>query len=303
MDLRRIQVFVAAAQAANFTQAGRRLRLSQSAVSQQIKLLEEEIGEALFTRTNRHIRLSAAGERLLPTAQEALNAFDLFLERAKSRTGIVGRLSVDASGAALVHLWAAMYHDFGRRFPRVTLDLKTTHATEDSIRQVVSGELDIALAVIPKNTIGLEARVLGVHEAILCAPVSHPLGRRRTISGQDIVGERFLLFEPSVSIRWLADKFFAREKVTPNLVLESNDTHLLRGMIEVGYGIGFLPDWSIQRELKERRLRALPVRGKPLRQEFGLVFRPRTLSSVAKAFIEFCETHRHLMPETAQIGG
>jgi DNA-binding transcriptional LysR family regulator len=303
MDMRRVRVFAAAANAGSFTEAGKRLRLSQSAVSQQIRRLEDEIGEPLFTRAERRVRLSPAGVRLLPIAQEVLNAWTAFVGRAKPGTAVTGQLTIGASGAAKVYLWATIYHDFGLRFPEVKLDLRTTATTEDSLRQLASGELDIALAVPSAQAHGMESRILGVHEAVLCAATSHRLARRRVVRGRDLAAERFLLFERPVSIRWLTDEFFKREGVDPNVVLESNDMHLLRAMIEVGYGIGFLPDWGIQRELKEQRLRALPIRGKPLRQRFGLIFNPRTLSQAAKAFVEFCEAHRHLLPETAQLRG
>jgi DNA-binding transcriptional LysR family regulator len=301
MDFRRIQIFAAAAEARSFTQAAGRLHLSQSAVSQQVKLLEAELGEVLFHRGKRAVRLSPAGERVLLAAHELISAWDTFLERAQQRDGIVGRLAVGASGAATVHLWSAIYNAFGREYPGITLDLKTTESTEESISQALSGDLDIALAVTPRKPTRVEMRVLGVHEALLCVPPSHPLANRRLVTAGDLKSERFLLFERPISIRWLAEEFFEREGVTPHVVLESNDAHLIRAMIEVGYGIGFLPDWSIQRELKERRLRVVRTDGPPLAQKFGLVFDPRTLTNVARAFIEFCQMLTHLLPATARI--
>ena len=301
MDLRRIQVFSAAAEAGSFTQAAARLHLSQSAVSQQIKLLEAEVGETLFHRGKQGLKLSPAGERVLLAANELISAWDTFLQRAQQRDAIVGRLVIGASGAATVHLWSAIYNAFGREYPGITLDLKTTESTEESISQALSGELDIALAVTPRKPSRVEMRVLGVHEALLCVPPSHPLASRRSIKSGDLKSEQFLLFERPISIRWLAEEFFAREGLRPHVVLESNDTHLIRAMIEVGYGIGFLPDWSIQRELKDRRLRVIRTEGPPLIQKFGLVYNPRTLSNPSRAFIEFCQMHTHLLPPTARI--
>lgn len=301
MDLRRIQVFVTAATSKTFTEAGKRLHLSQSAVSQQIRLLEEEVGEQLFQRINQSVRLAAGGERLLPMAEEALASWAVFRDRVRAKELVSGRLAIGASGAAKAYLWAAIYNDFGRRYPAVTLDLKTTESTKDSISRAVAGELDIALAVPSGNEPSVEVRPLGVHEAILCAAPSHPLVRRSMITANSLASERFLLFEKTVSIRWLSDEFFKRSSLTPNIVLESNDVHLIRSMIEVGYGIGFLPDWAIQRELKEKRLRAIKLPGRPLRQKFGLIYNPHSLSSAARAFIDFCQSHKHLLPTTAHL--
>jgi DNA-binding transcriptional LysR family regulator len=300
MDFRRVQIFVAAARSRSFTEAGKQLHLSQSAVSQQVRLLEEEIGESLFQRVNNSVRLSAAGERLLPLADEALRAWNAFSDQLRTREAIVGRLSIGASGAAKAYLWAAIYNEFGRRYPAVTLDLKTTESTQQSIARVKNGDLDIALAVATGGEGGVEVHPLGVHEAVLCVPPSHALASKRTVVPKDLEGERFLLFEKPVSIRWLSDDFFRHHDVNPLIVLESNDVHLIRSMIEVGYGIGFLPDWAIQRELKERRLHPLRVPGRSLRQQFGLVYNPHSLSPAARAFTDFCIQHRDLLPETAR---
>lgn len=301
MDLRRIQVFVTAAKSKTFTEAGKRLHLSQSAVSQHIRLLEEEIGVVLFQRSNQSVKLAAAGEQLLSMAEEALTAWNTFGDRVRRKESITGRLAIGASGAAKAYLWAAIYHDFGRRYPGVTLDLKATESTDDSISRAKSGDLDIALAVTTGNETGVEVRILGTHEAVLCTSISHPLGRRGSATRKELVAERFLLFEKSVSIRWLSDEFFQRISLVPNVVLESNDAHLIRSMIEVGYGIGFLPDWAIQRDLKEKRLRAIKLGGRPLQQQFGLVYNPHSLSPAARAFVEFCLQHKSLLPAIAHI--
>jgi DNA-binding transcriptional LysR family regulator len=301
MDLRRVQVFVTAAKSKSFTEAGKRLHLTQSAVSQQIRLLEQEIGEPLFQRNNQTVRLAAGGERLLPIAEQALTAWYDFDARARRRDSIVGRLAIGASGAAKAYLWAAIYNEFGRRYPAVTLDLKTTESTQNSIDRVRSGDLDVALAVAREDEVGLEVRPLGVHEAVLCTAISHPLARRRNLAPPDFAEERFLLFEKPVSIRWLSDEFFQRTGITPKVVLESNDVHLIRSMIEVGYGIGFLPDWAIQRELQEKRLAAIKPMGQPLRQRFGLVYDPHALSPAARAFVDFCVHNKHLLPVSARV--
>jgi DNA-binding transcriptional LysR family regulator len=300
MDLRRVQVFVTAANSPTFTQAAKRLHLSQSAVSQQIRLLEGEVGEVLFSRDSRAPRLSAAGERLLPLAQEVLNAWDLFRDRTKNRDEVVGKLVVGASAASMVYLWSELLHEFGRQYPRVTLDLQT-ESTEGAIQHVLSGDLDIAIAVTARNQSRTQARVVGVHEALLCVAAGNRLAARRAATAADLAQERFLLFKRPVSIRWLSDEFFEREELKPNVVLESSDVYVIRAMIEIGFGIGFLPDWCIQRELKEGRLVALQLRGPALKQEFGVIYNARSLSAAARAFLEFCESHQHLLPVTARI--
>lgn len=301
MDLRRIEIFTAAASAGSFTAAARRLHLSQSAVSQQIKLLEEEIGEALFVRTHHQPKLTPRGERLLLTSQELLQTWSRFRELASlGNAAVNGNLKVGTSAAATSFLWLAIYREFGLSHPSVVLDVRTMPATDASIADLRSGELDVAFVPLPLKLTGIEERVLGVQRAVLCASPQHPLTRKREVTAADLGAQRFVLYEPSTSIRWLANVYFDRERLDPKVGLESNDTHLLKAMVEAGYGIGFLPDWGIQRELDERRLVALSVSGAPLQQSLGLIFRRGSVSRVARAFIDFCQSHTHLLPRIAQ---
>lgn len=297
MDLRRIEIFAAAAAAGSFTVTGQRLHLSQSAVSQQIRVLEEEVGEALFARGHRRVRLTYRGEQLLPAANELLSAWSRFQETANLDQGqLKGRIVVGTSAAAAAYLWGAIYRDFGLSHPHVEMDLKSMTATDASLDYIQSGELDFAFVPLPVTLRGTDAIVLGVQEGLLCAIPGHPLARKKTVNRGDLIGERFVLYEKSMAIRWLSDQYFQALELKPKIVMESNDTHLIKVMVEYGYGLGFLPDWSVQKEIKERRIVVLRTAGSRLRQEMGLIFRPRSLSRAGRAFVAFCQSHSHLVP-------
>lgn len=300
MDLRRIEIFGAAATAGSFTVAGERLHLSQSAISQQIQLLEEEVGEAVFVRGHRRVKLTYRGEQLLPAANELLAAWSRFRETVNLDKGqLKGRIVVGTSAAAAAYLWGAIYRDFGLSHPHVEMDLKTMTATDTSLDYIQSGELDFAFVPLPVTLRGTDAIVLGIQEGLLCAIPGHPLARKKTVGREDLIGQRFVLYEKSMAIRWLADRFFQTLALKPKIAMESNDTHLIKVMVEYGYGLGFLPDWSVQREIKERRIVVLRTAHPRLRQKMGLIFRPRCLSKVGKAFVAFCQSHPHLVPRIA----
>lgn len=301
MDLRRIEVFVAAANAQSFTTAARRLHLSQSAVSQQVKQLEDEVGEALFIRTRQMAKLTPRGERLLPAAIEMLQRWGQFTEKAiTSRNVLSGPLTVGTSAGATTYLWAAIYREFALTHPGVFMDVRTMAATRASIEGVQSGELDLAFVPLPLNLPSVEEVVLGVQRAVLCAAPSHPLAKIKVIHRDDLVGQRFVLYESSMSFRWLTDVWFKKLDVTPTIGVESNDTYLLKAMIEAGYGIGFLPDWGIQRELDERRLVALAIQERPPQQSLGLLYPAEGLSRTGREFASFCRAHSNLLPRVAR---
>ena len=176
---RRAEIFAAAAATGSFTVTGERLHLSQSAVSQQIRLLEDEVGEALFVRGHRRVKLTYRGEQLLPAANELLAAWSRFQETANPDTGqLKGRIVVGTSAAAAAYLWGAIYRDFGLSHPHVEMDLKSMTATNASLDYIQSGELDFAFVPLPVALRGTDAIVLGVQEGLLCAASAGPQARR-----------------------------------------------------------------------------------------------------------------------------
>lgn len=305
MELRQLEAFVTVAETASFTHAARRLQRSQASVSQQIRLLEERLGEPLLIRTNRRVQVSARGKELLPEAQELLRLrAALFATSRREGQEVTGRLTVGTSSAATAYLWARMYKAFAERYPGVELDIRTMQRTQDTIDQVTSGDLDVGFVPLPLHRAGLETRALGYQRALLAVPPGHRLAGARTVHPSKLGGEPFLLYEPQMSTRWLTDEFFRKNDIVPRVILESNDTHLIKAMVLVGFGLAFLPDWSCERELKERLIRSVEIRGTRLVQELGLVFRRRQpLPLPARLFTEFCVEHQGLLPRTAQRPG
>src|ERR1700761_9403013 len=105
MELRRIQYFVAVAEEAHFGRAAERLQMAQPPLSQQIKVLEAEMGVALFQRTTRKVELTAAGQRFLPRARAILASVDeAVTEAAQVADGRLGRIAIGFTGSAPSHL-------------------------------------------------------------------------------------------------------------------------------------------------------------------------------------------------------
>ena len=298
LDIRRVEIFTVAAATRSFTITGERLHLSQSAISQQIRLLEEEVGEALFVRGHRRIKLSYRGEQLLPVAKDVLSAWARLQETTNLDRGkLKGRIVIGTGAGAAAYLWGGIYRDFGLSHPNVEMTLRAMISTDASIDFIRSGELDFAFVPLPVESPDTEAILLGVQEALLCAAPNHALARKKgPLSRDDLLDQRFVLYEKPMAMRWLAEKFFQASGLKPKIVMESNDTHLIKVMVEHSYGIGFLPNWIVQKEIDDRSLVVLRTSGIRLQQQMGLIFRPSGLSNVGKEFVAFCKSHNHLLP-------
>lgn len=300
MEFRHLEAFVSVAERESFTRAADHMHLTQSAVSQLVRRLEEEIGEPLFVRDGRIVRLTRMGFDLLPEANEILSLRQMVVEKVAPRPeSISGVLRIGTSASATAFLWAPMYQAFARTYPNIDLDVRTTSHTVKTAADILSGELDIGFLPFPLTNPRLEGRVLANHDAPLVAAPNHPLvGKEVTID--DLAAERFILFEQGMNFREIADFYFREMGIAPQIVLQSNDTNLIRAMAEVGFGIAFLPDWGIQRELAERSLVRLRIPDAQLYEEFGLVFLKRGICLTAKEFIRFCEANPELIPAVAR---
>jgi DNA-binding transcriptional LysR family regulator len=175
VEIRQLEAFVAVAEAGSFTAAAERVNLTQSTVSQQIKALEEELGEALFLRGSRQARLTDAGERLLPNARIILETLDAVAVefRVHGRTP-TGRLRVGASAMASSYLFPELYEAFMRAFPNIQLLIRSTPTTDETVRQVVSGEVDIGFTAVPVLNQAIEAEPVATDEIVLVVGSEHP---------------------------------------------------------------------------------------------------------------------------------
>ncbi|MBK3647536.1 LysR family transcriptional regulator, partial [Streptomyces sp. MBT33] len=169
MELRQLSYFVTVAEELHFGRAAERLHIVQSAVSMQIQRLERELGAELFDRTPRRVRLTSAGERLLPRAREVLAAAD----RARAAVAPPPGLRIGTStgmGAHLDRVLAA----FARRAPEVLLELFSLPAAE-RLDRVAGGQLHAAFVRSVAPVPGVRVLPLWPDPLVAALPASHPL--------------------------------------------------------------------------------------------------------------------------------
>ncbi|WP_309057645.1 LysR substrate-binding domain-containing protein [Streptomyces sp.] len=187
MELRQLRYFVAVADEGGFGAAAERLTIVQSAVSQQIRRLERELGVVLFERTTRRVHLSAAGERLLPEARTVLAAAD--------RTA---RIAADIVAGADGVLRLGTVHAPGDRIPRLLAELAASGPgmrvrlnrlpVTERLTAVRDGELDAALVRALPAAPGLELLPLWRDPLLVALPAGHPLAARETVRLEDLAG-------------------------------------------------------------------------------------------------------------------
>ncbi|GAA5034175.1 LysR family transcriptional regulator [Streptomyces siamensis] len=175
MELRQLSYFVTVAEELHFGRAAERLHIVQSAVSQQIRRLERELGAELFDRSPRHVRLTGAGERLLPEARAVLAAAD----RARAAVAPRHGLRIGTSTGLGEHLDRVLAA-FARLAPGAPVELVSVPAPE-RLAQVTDGRLDAAFVRSPEPAPGLRIVPLWPDPLVAAVPATHPLAARDTL--------------------------------------------------------------------------------------------------------------------------
>ena len=188
VDLRHFRSFVVVAEEGNIGRAARRLFITQPALSRQMQQLESEIGEQLLTRTARGVELTEAGHELNDKARVALEAAEDALTLGRRREPH-GRLAIGLSLAGGRDRWAALVQAFAERYPDVDVEVHTA-LSEPLQRQVLAGDLDVALVLSPTQLPGLAYAHVHDEPLSIWVHADHPLATRRQLALEDLDGHR-----------------------------------------------------------------------------------------------------------------
>jgi len=301
MDLRQLEIIRAIADTGSFTAAGEKLHVSQSAISRQILLLEEELGEAVFHRIGRRIRITPAGEALLQLShrvfhdlQETVTAISEKQESLRGALRLVGGMTV------CLYVFPTLLSEVRRVHPN--LDLKVTvGSTERSIAMLRSGAGDLGLLTLPTDASDLISVPVLEEELLVATYPNHPLAMKRRIAPTDLNKQPFILFETGSITRRIVDDFFARERIEAEIVMETENVEIIKAMVRSGLGISIVPWQAVAGDVRAKQLFVSRIAGHALERQFGWLYpkmtrMPRSVSEVLRVF----ETVRPRLAAAAQ---
>jgi DNA-binding transcriptional LysR family regulator len=257
---RRLGYFVAVAEELSFTRAAQRLHMAQPPLSQQIALLEKEVGTPLFDRSRRTIRLTAAGAALLPEARRLLTDLDETVRMVRSvGDGTVGRLTVGFVPSAINGVLPDLLREFRTTHPAVELTLREM-APDALLRAVHDRRLDLAVLYLPISEPDLAQRRLASEDLLLALPEAHPAATAPTIALSDVADEPFVLPERHdvPGLHAAITGLFADAGVTPRIA--QRGVWLIQtvlGLVAAGTGLAVVPSSAATLQRKGVVLREL----------------------------------------------
>ena len=284
-----LEVFLTVAREGKFSRAAEKLHRTQSAVSQSIHKLEEDIGEPLFDRSSRDGLLTDAGRVLKEYAERLLNLRDDATGAlAELRELQRGKLAIAANEFTALYLLPVLA-EFRRLHPMIRIMVQRSlgsHIPDDLLRH--TSELGV-LTYDPDEP-QLHSIIVYLDELIFVVPPTHPLAAESQVSIRQLGAESFVAHIVSSPYREKVIQAFQRHKTPLHMDIELPTLQAIKRFVAMGNGVALLPEISVENELARGELVRIPVRELRLHRKLRLVYRKSaSISHAAQAFLKVAE--------------
>ncbi|MCL6597785.1 MAG: LysR family transcriptional regulator [Alicyclobacillus macrosporangiidus] len=277
-----LEVFIAVVERRSFSRAADELHMTQPAVSQHIRVLEEYYGVKLVERRNRFIRLTKAGEVLYAQAKRIVREYAQARRLLEDLTQKVqGPLRIGASLTFGEYVLPRVLARFRRVYPDVQPEViiaNTRHVAD----QVLARELDVGIVEAELCHPELEVTPFLPDTMRVILPVDHPLASAERVEASALSGETWIVREQGSGTREMADRLLAQAGIRPRAVMAFGSNQIIKESVEAGLGVALLSERALGKELALGTLACLEIAGHPVRRWFSTVvhasqFRTRTV--------------------------
>lgn len=286
-----LEVFVMVAEKQNFTRAAEALHMTQPAVSQYIRMLEENMGQRLLERTNKYVYLNKAGEIVYHHAKEIIALYDRMENLVEDLTdNPVGPLSIGASYTFGEYVLPEILAKMKRNYPEIKpiVSIGNTKEIADLVKR---HQLDIGIVegdVIQDKELTMED--VATDFMYIVASPQHPLNLRKDkIEAKSLEQVDWFLREKGSGTRAAIDKVFQQLEIQPKSTLTLGSTQPIKSLVEKGMGISLMSEWAIQKELRDGDVTILPVEGLPLSRKFSTLIATPFRSKALQVFIKLLQ--------------
>ena len=260
--------------------------LSQSAVSAQIRQLEQEYGTRLLDRSGKRVRLTPAGEvlfeygtRLLALRDESLRAV---ADQGSSPRGV---LAIGANEATCLYVLPRAFEEYRRLYPQVQISIYRNFSRK-ILERIQDGTIDVGIVTLPVKLPLLKVERIFRDRLMLATSSTNPLAKLKTVP-VSVVAEQPLLFPKSGYTRQLMDKLFRPYQAKLNIAMELPSIAMIKTFVASGLGVSLISETFTRKESLSGEIRLVPLDHVELWRELGMIHdRHRTLPQAAVAFME-----------------
>ena len=293
MNLDTLSLYCDVIRSGSFSLGAASHRISQSAASQAVRQLEEELGTQLIDRTKRPFMVTPEGKKFFDACLVLLDNFE------KAKTEITSQRTLVSGAVRVAVIYSVGLHDMGiysqqftTRYPQAKIRLAYLHPHE-VVDAVINDEADLGILSFPSPHRSLTIVPWHSEPMVFVCHRSHPLAKRKAISSSDIEGEKFAAFDRSLSIRKAIDRALRLHGVNVNIAMEFDNIETIKHAITLQSVVSILPEPSVLREVESGILSAIPTDMPELVRPIGIIHRrQKLLTPTAETLLEFLQSQK-----------
>ncbi|GAA1672449.1 LysR family transcriptional regulator [Fodinicola feengrottensis] len=286
LELRSLRSFIVTATELHFSRTAKRLHVSQSALSQQIKALEDSLGVPLFVRTSRMVELTPAGEALLEAAPRILFEVDRAVDRVrKAADGTAGTLAIGSVGTALTSIAPRIMRALRQEAPDLRFEV-TQLDTDAQLLALADRRLDVAIVREARPHPALCLEQLVSEPLVVVLPDDHRYANQAQIRPGDLAREHFILWPRQLGAEFydIIIGYCREHGFSPDIVAEGADIETQLGLVASGLGISLQP--AYYSNLRMVGIQFRPLTGSPPVVSLQLAWHRNNISPAVQHFVD-----------------
>lgn len=294
MDLGQLEAFSQVAAHNSFSRAAEALQLTQPSVTARIQALERELGEELFERGGRGVRLTDAGAVFLPYAERILRMLREGKDSVEEvRRAQLGRLRLGSALTISTYVLPKILHSFRLKHPRIEVTVRTGRS-EQVLAMLLKDEVQAGL-VRSLSHPDIHTVPLYQDEVILVVNPRHPFADVGRAAIEEVASQPIIFYDRASSYYGLLSSLFLQARVVPHVAMELDSMEASKRMVEEGLGVALLPRVCLERELKMGILAEVAISDVPpiQRQVALIVRRGRRPGRAVQAFLDVLQEMYH----------
>jgi DNA-binding transcriptional LysR family regulator len=287
VHLETLKVFCDVVETKSFSVAASQNYVTQSAVSQQIRMLEEKYGRQLLERTRGNVQLTPAGEILYQVSKDIVARYHELEAQLQAVTKVVaGTVRVATVHTIGLYELSSQLKRFLKAYPQVQLQLEYSRSNK-IYDDALKGSIDLGIVAFPSRRPGITVVPFREDRLVLVCSPQHPLAKHRTVSIKKLAGEPLVGFERDIPTRKETDRVLRRHGVEVRYVMELDNAEVMKRVVEIGLGLTILPEPAVRPEVKGGSLVAVQLSDEVLTRPLGIIHRTgKHFSPAAEKLIE-----------------
>ena len=283
-----LKTFVDTAKTGSVRESAVKNFVTQPAVTQQIRILEEKLGCKLFNHLNRKMTLTAGGKVFITYAENILGQYEESKIRLREMGDeFIGTIRLATIYSIGLYELQPIIRQYLRRFPK--MDIRLEYRSFEQIYEMIANhQTDFGFVSYPKERHGILSKVFYEEKLVVTQSRRHPVLKKKKPSLRDLNNVKFVAFSSPTPTRIAVDSFLHHNSVRPLIVNEYDNVETLKSALQLGIGCSIVPEITIARELREGSLETIPMKSLTLKRPLGVLCLKQAINS--KSLREFYES-------------